>query len=118
MEQESEGKLVTTKLENTLGAASVPIALEPPHEDGVVHFGDTVMINSPLEGVLAANPSTGLPLTQEAYQVTRAAAIPSARTRWMVCSTQAEGPADGILRFGMEFMLVAEVHGKRFYLQG
>ena len=59
------GLLTTTKLDKTIVAASVPIALAPPNADGVVRVGDTVMLSSPLE-VTATLAASAVTLTHAA----------------------------------------------------
>ena len=103
------GKLKMSKLAATVGAATAPVPLEPMHADGAVQYGDIVMLTTALGGVLCANAHERLPLLQETFQVTRAeVSAPQQRTRWIVAAAgSSPPPADGLLRLGEPFQLIA-----------
>merc|ERR1712228_726190 len=74
------GSSTTHKLAESISMQS-EVALAPPHEDGLIHFGDTILLTTALGGTLSANIRTRLEISQEAYQVTRTASdVPMKQT--------------------------------------
>eukprot|EP00965_Chrysotila_dentata_P197211 6178064-Pleurochrysis_carterae.AAC.5 len=69
MQKASSGLLSSTKLASTIGVATSAVELAPPHPDGLLRFGDTVMLSSALGGALCGNTNDRLQLNQEAYQL-------------------------------------------------
>jgi len=79
------------------------------------------MLSSAIGGALCANQHERLEMAQETYQVTRAeVSVPQHRTRWIISCTAKAAPADGLLRFGEPFQLIAASSNMEdpLYLQG
>lgn len=114
----SSGMLSTQKLQDTVGATLAPVELSTAHPDGMLRFGDAVMLSNAQGGVLAMNAYSRKELSQMAFEVSR---TPDETPRERTCfSIQPYGdaPEDGLLRFGMPFMLVAKGCGDDdMYLQ-
>jgi len=116
LEKAQSGTLTMSKLNSTLGVDTSPAEISTAGEGDVVKFGDVVVLSSALGGAIAANHRHRLPVTQELYQVVRGAdASPQQRTAWRIAPA-GEAPADGVLRFGALFQLVATGASEPLYL--
>lgn len=107
MAKEETGVLTTQKLGGVISSALAPATLAPPPADGVVRFGDVVMITAASGGALALNATKKLELSQEAYALSRTSVegtVPCVRTAWTIepCGLL---PEDGMLRIGDRFQL-------------
>ena len=120
--KQEAGMLTSQQLGGTLGAALAPAALAGAPADGVIRFGDVVMLSAAMGGVLAVDTIARMDLPQEAYSVTRtqqAGAVACTRTAWTVAVPKGSAPpADGVLRVGMRFCLTTtDASGKQVFLQ-
>ena len=120
--KQEAGMLTSQQLGGTLGAALAPAALAGAPADGVIRFGDVVMLSAAMGGVLAEDTIARMDLPQEAYSVTRtqqAGAVACTRTAWTVAVPKGSAPpADGVLRVGMRFCLTTtDATGKQVFLQ-
>ena len=120
--KQGEGTLTSQQLSGTIGAARAPAMLAAAPADGIVRYGDTVMLSAALGGVLALDTIVRMELPQEAYSVTRtqpAAAVACTRTAWTVTPPAGHAvPEDGVLRIGTSFCLEAVGGaGNNLYLQ-
>ena len=114
--------VTSQQLSGTIGAARAPAMLAAAPADGIVRYGDTVMLSAALGGVLALDTIVRMELPQEAYSVTRtqpAAAVACTRTAWTVTPPAGHAvPEDGVLRIGTSFCLEAVGGaGNNLYLQ-
>lgn len=119
MAKAEKGMLTTQKMMGTVGSALAPIELSQAHPDGLLRFGDSVMLSNAPGGVLATNPQLREEISQHAFATSRTMReAPCRRTCWRVVPHGGAAPGDGLLRFGMAFGLVSEGDsGEELHLQ-
>eukprot|EP00967_Tisochrysis_lutea_P138145 scaffold248934_cov36-Tisochrysis_lutea.AAC.1 len=120
MKKQSNGTLTSSMLFSSVGMSSLPTDLAPPHPDGNLRYGDTVLLSSALGGAVSANSKRQVDGTaQKVFQVSRTREVEALRrTSWTIVPV-GDTPADGLLRFDTPFSLVAESAGEEaLYLHG
>ena len=117
-----KGMLTTQKMQATIGSAMSPVELTVAHPDGLVRFGDSVMLSNAQGGVLATNPQLREEISQHAFATSRTNPgredVPCRRTCFRVVPHSGPAPEDGLVRFGMSIGLVSEGDsGEELHLQ-
>ena len=105
----------TTHILQERHAATSAVDLPPPHDDGLLRYGDVVMLSSAVGGVVAANEVRRHDHDAELCQLARTAAplvAPQKRTCWTITPAGASPPSsDNLLRHHKPFYLVAHSAG-------